>query len=60
MMRPGEPPTKEAAENLFQNLFFNSERYDLSAVGRMKFNRRVGRQESEGEGTLTTRTSSTS
>jgi DNA-directed RNA polymerase subunit beta len=52
MMRPGEPPTKEAAENLFQNLFFNSERYDLSAVGRMKFNRRVGRQESEGEGVL--------
>jgi DNA-directed RNA polymerase subunit beta len=52
MMRPGEPPTKEAAENLFQNLFFNSERYDLSAVGRMKFNRRVGRSESEGEGIL--------
>jgi DNA-directed RNA polymerase subunit beta len=54
MMRPGEPPTKEAAENLFQNLFFNSERYDLSAVGRMKFNRRVGRQESEGAGVLST------
>jgi DNA-directed RNA polymerase subunit beta len=52
MMRPGEPPTKEAAENLFQNLFFNSERYDLSAVGRMKFNRRVGRAESEGDGIL--------
>ena len=52
MMRPGEPPTKEAAENLFQNLFFNSERYDLSAVGRMKFNRRVGRKDSVGEGTL--------
>ncbi len=52
MMRPGEPPTKEAAENLFQNLFFNPERYDLSAVGRMKFNRRVGRSESEGEGIL--------
>ena len=52
MMRPGEPPTKEAAENLFQNLFFNPERYDLSAVGRMKFNRRVGRDESEGEGIL--------
>jgi DNA-directed RNA polymerase subunit beta len=44
MMRPGEPPTKDAAENLFHNLFFNSERYDLSAVGRMKFNRRVNRQ----------------
>ena len=53
MMRPGEPPTKEAAENLFQNLFFNPERYDLSAVGRMKFNRRVGRESSEGEGVLT-------
>ena len=45
MMRPGEPPTKEAAEALFKNLFFTSERYDLSAVGRMKFNRRVGRKE---------------
>ena len=42
MMRPGEPPTREAAENLFNNLFFTSERYDLSAVGRMKFNRRLG------------------
>ena len=52
MMRPGEPPTKEAAENLFQNLFFNGDRYDLSAVGRMKFNRRVGRDNSEGGGVL--------
>jgi DNA-directed RNA polymerase subunit beta len=52
MMRPGEPPTKEAAENLFNNLFFSAERYDLSGVGRMKFNRRLGRQETEGEGTL--------
>jgi len=52
MMRPGEPPTKDAAENLFQNLFFNPERYDLSAVGRMKFNRRVGRQDSEGSSIL--------
>ncbi len=42
MMRPGEPPTKDAAEQLFQNLFFNAERYDLSVVGRMKFNRRLG------------------
>ncbi len=48
MMRPGEPPTKDAAENLFHNLFFNSERYDLSAVGRMKFNRRVLRQPPDG------------
>ncbi len=52
MMRPGEPPTKEAAENLFHNLFFNAERYDLSGVGRMKFNRRVGRSESTGPGVL--------
>ena len=52
MMRPGEPPTKEAAENLFQNLFFNPDRYDLSAVGRMKFNRRVGREETTGSGIL--------
>ncbi|MFY9332927.1 MAG: DNA-directed RNA polymerase subunit beta [Porticoccaceae bacterium] len=52
MMRPGEPPTKESAENLFYNLFFNIERYDLSAVGRMKFNRRLGREEEEGCGVL--------
>jgi len=52
MMRPGEPPTRDAAENLFQNLFFNPERYDLSAVGRMKFNRRVGRVETKGAGIL--------
>jgi DNA-directed RNA polymerase subunit beta len=52
MMRPGEPPTKDAAENLFQNLFFNAERYDLSAVGRMKFNRRVGRDAVTGPGVL--------
>ena len=41
MMRPGEPPTRDSAEQLFQNLFFNAERYDLSDVGRMKFNRRL-------------------
>jgi DNA-directed RNA polymerase subunit beta len=52
MMRPGEPPTKEAAANLFNNLFFVSERYDLSPVGRMKFNRRVGRDEVTGSGVL--------
>ena len=52
MMRPGEPPTRDAAENLFQNLFFNAERYDLSGVGRMKFNRRVGRTEIKGPGIL--------
>jgi DNA-directed RNA polymerase subunit beta len=53
MMRPGEPPTKDAAENLFHNLFFNAERYDISSVGRMKFNRRVGRADSTGPGVLT-------
>ncbi len=52
MMRPGEPPTKESAEALFQNLFFNPDRYDLSAVGRMKFNRRVGRTEIVGDSVL--------
>jgi DNA-directed RNA polymerase subunit beta len=52
MMRPGEPPTKESAENLFGNLFFSLERYDLSDVGRMKFNRRLGREESTGSGVL--------
>ena len=52
MMRPGEPPTKESAENLFNNLFFSQDRYDLSAVGRMKFNRRLGHQEETGEGIL--------
>ena len=52
MMRPGEPPTAEAAKNLFNNLFFSPERYDLSRVGRMKFNRRVGREETTGSSVL--------
>ena len=52
MMRPGEPPTKDAAEQLFRNLFFNVDRYDLSAVGRMKLNRRLGRPTDEGPGIL--------
>ena len=52
MMRPGEPPTKEAAEALFHNLFFTEDRYDLSSVGRMKFNRRVDRDELVGPGVL--------
>jgi DNA-directed RNA polymerase subunit beta len=52
MMRPGEPPTKDAAETLFNNLFFSEDRYDLSAVGRMKFNRRLGRDVSTGKGVL--------
>ncbi len=53
MMRPGEPPTEDAVEALFHGLFFSEDRYDLSAVGRMKFNRRVGRTELKGTGTLT-------
>ena len=52
MMRPGEPPTKDAALNLFNNLFFNPERYDFSAVGRMKFNKRLGREEIDGNSVL--------
>ncbi|MGP1939180.1 MAG: DNA-directed RNA polymerase subunit beta [Arsenophonus sp. ET-DL9-MAG3] len=48
MMRPGEPPTREAAENLFENLFFSEERYDLSIVGLMKFNRSLDRDTNEG------------
>lgn len=47
MMRPGEPPTKEAAETLFESLFFSEERYDLSVVGRMKFNSSIGREDAE-------------
>jgi DNA-directed RNA polymerase subunit beta len=53
MMRPGEPPTEDAVEALFHGLFFSEERYDLSAVGRMKFNRRIGRPELKGASTLT-------
>ncbi len=53
MMRPGEPPAKDAAYTLFENLFFSPDRYDLSEVGRMKFNRRLGRTEAEGKGVLT-------
>ena len=41
VMRPGEPPTVEAAENMFRSLFFDSERYDLSSVGRVKMNMRL-------------------
>jgi DNA-directed RNA polymerase subunit beta len=52
MMRPGEPPTKDATELLFENLFFNSDRYDLSDVGRMKFNKRLGFKSDEGQGVL--------
>ncbi|UTV27603.1 DNA-directed RNA polymerase subunit beta [Photobacterium atrarenae] len=52
MMRPGEPPTREAAEQLFESLFFTEDRYDLSAVGRMKFNSSLNRDETTGPGTL--------
>ena len=54
MMRPGEPPTEDSVEALFNSLFFSEDRYDLSAVGRMKFNRRIGREELEGNGVLST------
>lgn len=52
MMRPGEPPTEEAVEALFNRLFYSEDSYDLSKVGRMKFNRRVGRDEVIGPMTL--------
>jgi DNA-directed RNA polymerase subunit beta len=52
MMRPGEPPTEDAVRTLFNGLFFSEDRYDLSAVGRMKFNRRVGREELTGPSTM--------
>ncbi len=52
MMRPGEPPTEEAVEALFNRLFYSEDAYDLSKVGRMKFNRRVGRDEIVGPMTL--------
>ncbi|MCE7915451.1 MAG: DNA-directed RNA polymerase subunit beta [Nitrosomonas sp. PRO4] len=52
MMRPGEPPTEEAVKALFAGLFYSPERYDLSVVGRMKFNRRIGREELTGSPTL--------
>ena len=52
MMRPGEPPTEESSKALFDGMFFNADRYDLSEVGRMKFNKRLGISEDEGSGTL--------
>jgi DNA-directed RNA polymerase subunit beta len=52
MMRPGEPPTEDAVEALFQRLFYSADTYDLSRVGRMKFNARVGRDVAEGAMTL--------
>ena len=53
MMRPGEPPTEDAVEGLFNRLFFDPEAYDLSRVGRMKVNARFGRGTAEGSMTLT-------
>jgi DNA-directed RNA polymerase subunit beta len=53
MMRPGEPPTEDAVQALFNRLFYSADAYDLSKVGRMKFNRRVGRDEVVGPMTLT-------
>ena len=52
MMRPGEPPTEDAVEALFHRLFYSADTYDLSRVGRMKFNARVGRDVPEGSMTL--------
>jgi DNA-directed RNA polymerase subunit beta len=53
MMRPGEPPTEDAVETLFKRLFFDDETYDLSKVGRMKVNSRLGRTEITGPMVLT-------
>src|SRR5476649_737239 len=52
MMRPGEPPTEDAVEALFNRLFYSEDTYDLSRVGRMKFNARISREGSEGAMTL--------
>ena len=52
VMRPGEPPTAEAAEALFHSLFFDNERYDLSAVGRVKMNARLDQETSDEERVL--------
>ena len=55
MMRPGEPPTEDSVEALFKRLFFSGDTYDLSTVGRMKFNKRIGKDESDGETVLSRR-----
>lgn len=52
MMRPGEPPTIDSAENLFENLFFSADRYDLSFVGRMKLNKSIDRKTVTGKSVL--------
>ncbi len=53
-MRPGDPPTKDAAESLFQNMFFNPERYSLSRVGRLKLNHKLGITDGDLENTVLT------
>ncbi|MCV5755243.1 hypothetical protein OFN51_41220, partial [Escherichia coli] len=53
MMRPGEPPTEDAVEALLDRLFYSADTYELSRVGRMKFNARVGRDTADGPMTLT-------
>ena len=53
MMRPGEPPTEDAVQALFQRLFYNPDTYDLSRVGRMKFNAKIGREDSTGPMVMT-------
>ena len=52
-LRPGEPPTKEAAQNLIENLYFNPKRYDLAKVGRFKVNKKLGLELDLNRGLLT-------
>ena len=52
-LRPGEPPTKEAAQNLIENLYFNPKRYDLAKVGRFKVNKKLGMELDLSRGLLT-------
>jgi DNA-directed RNA polymerase subunit beta len=52
-LRPGEPPTRESAQTLLDNLFFNSKRYDLAKVGRYKVNKKLGLELPVDQGTLT-------
>ena len=52
-LRPGEPPTREAAQTLLDNLYFNPKRYDLAKVGRYKVNKKLGIGQELGQGTLT-------
>ena len=52
-LRPGEPPTREAAQTLLENLYFNPKRYDLAKVGRYKVNKKIGTEAEIGAGVLT-------